>query len=269
MVKPFKTGKEPFVPDDRDLRFSKYLKPGGGALASVGKVITPPIIPPPPEPVGNYKLVDRWQMLGNDRVGNCVIAGALHLVKLWSASTNRTLNLTEQLAINIYSEFTGYDPSNPATDRGANMRSFLKHWLATGLPDGDGGNHKIGAYVLLDPGDLEQLRAAIYLFGGVFTGVWLPEEAMEAFIKRQPWTVYPDDLNPGGGHCIIYGGKDIVYNYAVTWGDVHPTDDAFYKQYNEESYAVISPDMINDKGVTLEGFDLEQLRADLAYVKTL
>jgi hypothetical protein len=39
---------------------------------------------------------------------------------------------------------------------------------------------------------------------------------------------------------------------------------AFFNTYCDEAWAILSPEMITNKGTTLEGFNLAQLKSDLA-----
>lgn len=51
----------------------------------------------------------------------------------------------------------------------------------------------------------------------------------------------------------------------VTWGRIQRMTTQFYKNYCDEAWAILSPEMIKD-GKSLEGFNLAQLQVDLKVV---
>jgi hypothetical protein len=50
----------------------------------------------------------------------------------------------------------------------------------------------------------------------------------------------------------------------VTWGALKSMSWQFYDAYADEAYAVLSEDFLGASGGTVAGFDLAQLKADLA-----
>jgi len=62
---------------------------------------------------------DGWTMLGNDAVGDCTIADCGHQEMLRTANVGAiTIPTTEQV-LTLYSAITGYNPSDPNSDQGA------------------------------------------------------------------------------------------------------------------------------------------------------
>lgn len=55
--------------------------------------------------------------------------------------------------------------------------------------------------------------------------------------------------------------RDLLFE-CVTWGRLQSMTLRFYKNYCDEAYAILSPEMLIE-GKSLEGFDLAQLQADL------
>jgi hypothetical protein len=49
-----------------------------------------------------------------------------------------------------------------------------------------------------------------------------------------------------------------------TWGKIIGMTLAFFRRYVGEGYVILSPEFINSKGVSPEGFDLPTLQADIA-----
>ena len=203
-----------------------------------------------------------WNMLGNDKAGCCVWSGGGHESMLWNAAAGKTITFTDQSTLSDYSACTGYDPNDPSTDNGTDMQAAASYRLKTGLLDADGNRHKIGAYLALDVGNVEEHLYALYLFGAVGIGINFPDSAMDQFNAGQPWTVVPG-ATVSGGHYICGVARRSSRLVICTWGAEDPMDDTFLQTYNDESLAYVSAEYLNG-GKTLDGFDAEQLNADLA-----
>ena len=52
----------------------------------MSRYLIPAKLPTPPAEFGHDAVIGDWEMLGNDTVGDCVIAGALHETMLWTAN---------------------------------------------------------------------------------------------------------------------------------------------------------------------------------------
>src|SRR6478752_3721205 len=245
-------GKLPARPDAVQLKMTRYLIPA--------------TLPTPPGEFGHDAAIADWEMLGNDTVGDCVIAGGLHETMLWTVNGSVEATMSTAAAIKNYSAITGYRPSagpvgdNP-TDRGTDMQVAASYRRKKGLVDAAGKRHKVGAYLAIDPGDLEQHFLAMYLFGAIGIGVKFPASAMAQFRAGQPWTVVKNSKIEGGHYVsgvARRGGELIV----VTWGREQVVDPAFLTKYNDGSIAYVSAEYLR-KGKSPEGFNAAQLKADL------
>jgi hypothetical protein len=240
----FKLGKKAVRHDPRTLQFKSYLTP---------------TLPPPPVSIDWTGKVTDWQMLGNDTVGDCTCAGAGHLEMAWSsyAAPTEAPPTTEQI-LAAYSAITGYTPSNPNSDTGADCLTVLNYWRGPKI-----AGHGIKSYTQVSPNNINEVKTAIALFGGVYIGVQLPDNAMDQFNAGQPWSD-TSDQNIEGGHCIVLVGYDENYFTAITWGTKQLISPAWFTAYTDEAYAVISPQWVEAGGVnTPTGFNLTQLEADL------
>lgn len=245
-----KLGKMPARHDKRTLLFENYLDKAA--------------LPAPPESFGHDDLVKwPWEMLGNDIYGDCVWAGAAHETMLWNAERKKRVFFNEYGVLSDYGKVTGFTSSDPSTDRGTNVLDALKYRRKVGVRDSRGRRHKIGGFVALRPGNLDHLNAALYLFGAVGIGILFPHSAMDQFNAGQPWSVVHSKTD--GGHYIPLVRR-WPGNYAcVTWSKLQTMTQEFYVKYCDEAYAIFSPEMLV-KGKSLEGFNVAQLRADLAAV---
>jgi hypothetical protein len=268
MKTQLKLGKAPATYDQRDLLFAHYR--------------TSDSLPSHPVHFGHEKLVgaDAWQMLGNgpdntvsinfDGAGDCFFAGGAHETMLWNLEHNNNVNFSGADCIADYSAVTGYNPKAPLnangqnpTDNGTKSRDGFKYRQKTGLIDVGGERHKIGAYVGLELGNMDELLEALYLFGVVGIGLRFPASAMDQFNAGKPWSVVPGP-EPTEGHYIpLVAYRDQLE--VVTWGRIQKMTPQFYKTYADEAWAVLSPEMLNN-GKSPEGFNFAQLKADLASI---
>ena len=246
-----KLGKKPYIPSKKDLLYRNYR---GTTL------------PPIPKSFGHQSLVSNWGMLGNDTIGDCVIAGGDHETMLWTAEGSAEAAFTVANAISDYSTITGYNPNDPNTDQGTEVRTALQYRRNTGMIDASSNRHKIAAYLLLDQSNLlNELLEATYLFSAVGIGINFPTSAMDQFNNGQPWSVVQGSPIEGG-HYVPVVGYDGAYIYCVTWGQVQKMTVNFLTTYCEEAWAILSQEFINGKQVSPEGFNLAQLQADLAAI---
>ncbi|WP_088187524.1 hypothetical protein [Desulfosporosinus sp. FKA] len=244
----FKLGKKPYVKSHKDFLYKNYRNPA---------------LPAVPSSFGHQNLVSVWGMLGNDTVGDCVIAGADHAVMLWSAEGSGTpAQFTAQNALSDYSAITGYNPNNPNSDQGTVIRDALDYHRNTGMIDATGKRHKIGAYLSLDITNFSEVLEAAYLFGVVKIGIQLPSSATSQFTQSLPWTVVEGSAIEGG-HDVEIVGYDGSWIYVVTWGKVQKMSVEFFQKYCDEAWVALSTEILNGNGLSPEGFNLAQLQADL------
>lgn len=85
---------------------------------------------------------------------------------------------------------------------------------------------------------------------------------MDDFNDGRTWDTI-DDPDIEGGHYILGVCRRNAQLGVVTWGKVQPMTAAAYQQFNDETFVYLSPEMLTN-GTSPEGFDLNQLRLDLA-----
>lgn len=227
------------------------------------------VLPIPPLNFGHDKLVSKWGVLGNDTVGDCVIAGGLHETMIWNAEAAHTIPVSDACALVNYSAITGYDPTQTAadgtnpTDQGTDVQDAAKWRIRTGLLDAKGAAHKIAAYVFVNPRDIRELRIAAYLFGAVGLGLDFPQSAMEQFDEGHPWSIVPGSPSEGGHYVPLVGWRN-GYGVGVTWGKEQLITPQFIQHRADEAICHLSLEMLNGQHKTPEGVDMTALRADLA-----
>jgi hypothetical protein len=245
-----KLGKLPARFDKRTLKLSNYL---GTSL------------PVAPASQSWLSKISSWPMMANDTVGDCTCAGIGHGVQLWSTYAQTVpLVPTDQQVLDLYSAITGYNPSDSSTDRGANLLDVLNYCRNIGFL----GN-KIYGYVQVNTKIQQQVRLAIYLFGLVYCGVQLPVGVQ----GKDTWDIPKKQRLVGdwacgswGGHCVDGVKYDTTGISVISWGKVIPVSWNFFTTYFDEAYAVLSPEFINQKGLSPDNFNLEQLTEDLSNI---
>lgn len=243
----YKLGKLPAVKNSVSFRFRDYI-----ALSK---------LPPTPVSGGHKDLVTEHNMFGNDTVGDCTCADVGHSTVYWNREANKAVKISTQNVLDMYSAITGYNPSDPNSDTGADMSVVAKYHRNVGLKDENEGVHKIAAYLSITPGNLEELKQAVHLFGACSIGWELPESAQTQFSEDKPWTIVPSSPIEGG-HDTVCVGYDSKYIYIVTWGRVVPVGLGFFAKYCDEAIVKLSEEMLRN-GKSLEGFNNSQLETDL------
>lgn len=201
-----------------------------------------------------------WPMYLNDTLGDCVEAAQGHMIEQWDFYTANGKPLpTDSDILNAYESIGGYNPDDPTTDQGSDMLSALNFWRKVGV-----GGHKIIAYVSL--ANLNEIKAAIYLFGNAFLGIQLPVSAQ----GQDAWTVTKGGTlskegayGSWGGHCVPAMAISPKTISVITWGERLKMSHNFYTDYTDEAYAVLSLDWLTRTGMNPGGFNLDQLKADL------
>lgn len=243
----FHLGKKTPKVDPRTLLLANYLRYE--------------VLPPAPTKVDWGAKVKKWDMLANDRVGDCTCAAAGHLILDWTANdAPRPIRPTDRQILAAYSAITGYNPRTGANDNGAYALDVLNYWRKSGI-----ARRKILAYVALEPGNFSHMRDALFLFGGCYLGLNLPASAQD----QKVWSVPPGgavgQAAPGswGGHAVPVVGYDARGLTAVTWGDTQRMTWGFLQTYCDEAYAILSGDWTGKDRMAPSGVDLVSLRKDL------
>jgi hypothetical protein len=151
------------------------------------------------------------------------------------------------------------NPNFPTQDDGMDIQTCLEFLHNMGGPDGT----KVVAFARVDFANLEELKAAMALFGCVWLGINVQQANMTEFNHNQPWDYVSGSPNDGG-HSVIGGGylgqasNDVRF---VTWGRETGFSDNFWSRQVEEAWAVIWPEHLGTVEFQ-EGVDLTKLAAD-------
>lgn len=201
--------------------------------------------------------LSNWQVLGNDQYGDCVAVTWSNSRRFFSALLGEKEEYPNlQQVINIYKT---QNPNFPQDDNGMDIQTLLEYLIAYGGADGV----KPIAFAKVDYSNLNEVKAALAIFGGIFLGVNVQNENIDDFNNNIPWDYHPSGTN-AGGHAILAGGylgnsvNDIRF---ITWGKETGFTDAFWNNLAEEAWVVIWPENLGSKQF-IDGIDLQALESD-------
>jgi hypothetical protein len=205
-------------------------------------------------------------MMDNDTLGDCTCAGRGHGIQVHTQDAlGAMLTVSDACIQQMYSEITGYQPGNPATDQGANEQDVLKYLLNNGTPMDDGTRHKIISYFEVDPEHLDNVCEVIQEFGFAYIGFTVPQGLMQAGPPNL-WDDVPEYSGQEGGHCVILTGFDRTTDSnnptfnVISWGTKQWVMTAsFFRKYVDEVYGLVDQFWIETSGKTPYNMALSDL----------
>lgn len=219
------------------------------------------VVPDHPAADDNMSALSRWQMLGNDSLGDCVAVTWANLRRLTTArlSTEDYPTLAQVLTV--------YATQNPGgQDNGMDIQTLLEYLVSTGGADGV----KAVGFAAVDYTNPAEVKAAIALFGAVWVGLDVLEANETQFDVGQAWD-YVSGSPDVGGHSVLVGGYGAVAGESspqlggdekfVTWAQETSFTDTFWSKQVMECWVVVWPEHLGSAQF-LAGVDLEQLSAD-------
>ena len=202
----------------------------------------------------------------NDQLGDCVIAGGLHVRGVTSGNAGTPILFSDAQVTQDYSAIGGYVPGDPRTDNGCNEQDALNYWTSTGFPDGI----KLNGWLAVDATNQQELQTALWLFENLYHGVELPDDWVGKDMPQANGFVWDvaGSPDPGNGHCIMSCGYSAAGLWTDTWGLLGTVTWAALAQYmvpdaGGACYVLLSPDMIAAaQQIAPNGINWAQLIAD-------
>jgi hypothetical protein len=238
------------------------LRPPKNAPALMLAPLLTKAVPEYPPTGDHFSNVTDWGLYDNDKYGDCGPTSVANYIKLVTRYlTGTEISVTQDDVFDLYrrSGNPNFDPATDADDNGVDMQTMLEA-LAKG---GIGGGHKPVAFAKVNAGNLDEVRAAIAIFGGVLLGVNLEVAQQTQTDDGGPWDY--DASGTWGGHAVVAGrytsastGTDVS---VVTWAEVMGTTDAFLKHQLGECWVVVLPEHLQNPAF-LAGVDVAMLAAD-------
>ena len=214
----------------------------------------------PKGPFGHADPDTYSDIYNNDTLGCCGPAGAGHSARVMAKEgTKKAVTISVDEVLECYEKVGGYVPGKPETDQGVQLRDLMNYWKNTGLKDTTGKVHKIDAYVLLNLKNFKEILLSTYLFGTCSTGVIITDAAMNQFENKQPWDNVKNATEEGG-HFAPTAYRFLNGNYGLmTWAELQEATERWMKKNVSQAFAPISFDILDQKGVSPEGFDKPKL----------
>lgn len=213
-------------------------------------------VPDHPLAVDHLAAVTNWRILGNDRFSDCgPVSVANSRAIVTKALTGREQYPTLASVFDLYrrSGNPHFDPRTGEDDNGVDMQTMLGAVAHGGI-----AGHRAVAYAKVDHRDLDQLKAAIAIFGFVLLGA----DLQQAQARGNVWDDVPGSPD-WGGHAIMAGAyrtgqrPDIG---VISWGKVIGVTDVWWPRV-EEAWAVIWPEHLGTRQFQ-QGIDVKTLAAD-------
>lgn len=246
-----KLGRRPVRRDPRNLMFAKYLD-----LSA---------LPIPPRSVDFGEHVKNWGMLANDKLGDCTVAGILHMIMLWRSNFGPVPQFTDAQAIGLYSQLCGYVPGDAETDQGGVELDILNAWRKSPIEGCD-----LLGFVSVDPANWLHVKIAHWLAGTLYMGIELPVSAQTETI----WADTSDAPGGWGGHAMVTsayrdrGGLQCASHLeGITWGAKQKMTPHWLAKYCVELYAPITTAWFDAAGKAPNGFKMDEFEADLRAVQ--
>lgn len=246
--------------------------PKRAAALKLGKYLTGVVPAVPADEDYLAALHGGWQMLGNDRAGDCVAVTWANVRRLVTTSlTDKPSYPDQDMVWKIYqTQNPQFNPNGGSItgpgseyDNGMDIQSLLEYLTKTAGPDGV----KALGFAQVDHTNPAEVKAAIALFGYVWTGINVQDVNQTQFSEGQPWD-WSYDGQTEGGHSVVTGGYGTPGSGAlggderfITWAEETSFTDSFWKDGVEECWVVIWPEHLADTDF-LAGVDLAALAAD-------
>src|SRR5437899_1335003 len=198
------------------------------------------VVPVHPVSVDHFAEVADWGMYDNDRYGVCGPTSVANQRKLITRYLAAEQSPTQDDVFDLYrrSGNPNFAPATGADDNGVDMQTMLEAVHSGGI----GGTKCVG-FAKVNVSNLDEVRAAIAIFGSLLLGVNL-ETAQQVQTQRQLWDYAPSSL--WGGHAVLTGrytsartGGDLA---VITWAEIVGLTDAFEQHQVEEAWVVIWPE---------------------------
>lgn len=178
-----------------------------------------------------WRQTKNWPLLLNATLGDCTIAGLLHLLTILTAIAGRPAPAwSDADALRLYEQWAGYRPGVKSTDTGADPRQILLDAQKIGV---DG--LKIGSFASVPTASLTAIKAALRAHGALYSALYLPDDYDRMGFRWIVQRSYRPD--PNEGHAVVvvmFAGRF----YAITWGGLATVSEGFLLEYFVQHFAV-------------------------------
>lgn len=207
-----------------------------------------------------------WQVLGNDRAGDCEAVRWANSRRLVTATLTDTVDYPDQdMVWAVYkTQNPGFDPDGDpdvdgpgsSADQGMQTQLLLEHLHTDAGPDGV----KVVAFAEVDYRNEAEVDAALAIFGELWLDVVVQDAQQQQFASGLSWEYDPTSPTDGG-HAVLAGGytpSDDECADIITWGQEVKLGQSFFDSCVDSAWVVIWPEHLGTKAF-LEGIDQSKL----------
>lgn len=233
-----------------------------------------------PPVLDRSKIIYPTSMYDNDRYGNCTSAAVANTMNISATLDGFTLPIDNVDVDTFYAQCTGWNPTIPGTDNGADPTLVLGRLASQGFTLHHGGKYNysyIGTFGTVDIDDRNALANTMDILGSFYGAFGM---AQADSITASQNGVF--DINtPGnqtawswGGHlmCGYYytGLSDTDLVYLATWGGLRAATWRWVRARLSAAYGVAFRQIMTSRGLNHLGQGWDSQEADVAaFVKTL
>lgn len=231
------------------------------------------------EPQGGFP------MACNDTLGDCTIAGVIHVLQLAHAVVGLKFVYPGDEAVSkYYWKLVGHGPTYDG-DPGPGLQ--MLDVIDDGLENGWFGVPIVG-YAELDVSNWQSMVTAAFNFGVLYLAVDLPQSAETDFQNHKLWT---PSGSPVGGHCITGSGNSTLTTYALvdgsgrkvtsstepdapafgsnaelvldteTWGGETAFTESWWKRYGAQAFVIVPEPFVTEGHGPLTNVNVSTLKA--------
>lgn len=173
-------------------------------------------MPPPPSSLDYSQpaLPVLQNILGNNTLGDCVIAGGYHILGIETGNAGKLWTPSMTDILTDYSKIGGYVPGDPSTDQGCDEITAMNYWTNHGFADGS----TLAGWVAIDPTNIVEVQTAQWLFEDLLFGLCLPDSCINPFPSQNGFVWGKGTPDQNNGHCIAGGGYNSDGVLIWTWG---------------------------------------------------
>ncbi len=208
-------------------------------------------LPAPPALPIDWAKTFSFPIDGNDIYGSCMMAAAEHADNTFTGNNGAESSFDESLTVTDYLQLSG-------GNNGLNSGQIISFW-ENGLPGVP--NAKIMDALNIDTTNAQLVQTAIWLFGGVFFTLSIPDDWYNNFVTGYVWDA-PATADSANGHGVWWNGVNSQGNYHLeTWGTYGWITPAGVKDCDPGGFVVFSRRWFNSSGQAPNGYSYNQLAA--------
>ena len=234
----------------RDDRFKRTLSFGDYVSSELAYPVSTNNLGKVYEKLKISNISELFPMDGNDTYGDCTIAGLAHYITLMNGFCSNSVIPSQGDVINLYLTLSG------GADSGLDMLQVMNYVRQNSFLR----EKPILAYVEVNPKNLVHMKQAISIFGSLYIGFRVQQNAIKDFRNGKPWT--PGVLT-NDGHCVLLVDYDATDFTALTWGSTEKGTYGWESECVDEVFCMIPAEA---QDIRWDGFDMAQLQGDLKLV---